>query len=244
MFNQRTGLVESLTTDSGATANAILGKRTIPADEIVGFRKGVGVALAEVGSEGVQQEEDSVELGAIVVTDEAAALNAEGGVAEAAGKATAVAVDKVQKTVDKAVDKAKPVVSDAAKAAGEAINAGARATGEQIAKSKTMFSDFKEEYDKASGKKPAAKKAASGTKKAAGASASSTAKKGATAGAKKANGTAGTSGAKKATPAAKKTAGTAKATGAAKKATPKKQPPKKNMFEAFKEEYDKARHDD
>lgn len=221
MFNQRTGLVESLTTDGGATANAILGKRTIPADEILGFRKGVGVALAAVGSEGVQQEEESIELGAIVVTDEAAQLDAEGGVAEAAGKATAVAVDKVQKTVDKAVDKAKPVVSDAAKAAGEAINAGARATGEQIAKSKTMFSDFKEEYDKASGKKPAAKKAASGKK-----STGSSEAKGA--GAKK--GTSSTS--------TKKSAGTAK------KSPAKKQPPKKNMFEAFKEEYDKARHDD
>uniref|UniRef100_A0A7C9JC84 PRC-barrel domain protein n=1 Tax=Muribaculaceae bacterium Z82 TaxID=2304548 RepID=A0A7C9JC84_9BACT len=245
MFNQRTGLVESLTTDSGATANAILGKRTIPADEILGFRKGVGVALAEVGSEGVQQEEGSVELGAIVVTDAAATLNAEGGVAEAAGKATAVAVDKVHKTVDKAVDKAKPVVSDAAKAAGEAINAGARATGEQIAKSKTMFSDFKEEYDKASGKKAAAKKPAAGAKKSAGTSASSAAKKGASGGAKKSSSAAkpaGTAAKKAAT--TKKPAGAAKAAGTAKKAAPKKQPPKKNMFEAFKEEYDKARHDD
>lgn len=245
MFNQRTGLVESLTTDSGATANAILGKRTIPADEILGFRKGVGVALAEVGSEGVQQEEGSVELGAIVVTDAAATLNAEGGVAEAAGKATAVAVDKVHKTVDKAVDKAKPVVSDAAKAAGEAINAGARATGEQIAKSKTMFSDFKEEYDKASGKKAAAKKPAAGAKKSAGASASSAAKKGASGGAKKSSSAAKPAGTAAKKPAAtKKPAGAVKAAGTAKKAAPKKQPPKKNMFEAFKEEYDKARHDD
>lgn len=224
LFNQRTGLVESITTDSGATANAILGKRTIPADEILGFRKGVGVALAEVGSEGVAQEEDSIELGAIVVTDEAARLDAEGGVAEAAGKATAVAVDKVKKSAEKVADKAKPVMSDAAKVAGEAINAGARATGEQIAKSQTMFSDFKREYDKAVGKEPAkkpAKKAGAGSGAAASGAQSATR----AAGAKKAS-----SGAAKAAPKKKQPA--------------KKEPPKKNMFAAFKEEYDKARHDD
>ena len=42
-------------------------------------------------------------------------------------------------------------------------------------------------------------------------------------------------------PAAKQTA--ARKT-AAKKTTAKKPAPKKNMFAAFKEEYDKARHDD
>lgn len=248
MFNQRTGLVESITTDSGATANAILGKRTIPADEILGFRKGVGVALAEVGSEGVAQEDDAIELGAIVVTDEAARLDAEGGVAEAAGKATAVAVDKVKKSAEKVADKAKPVMSDAAKVAGEAINAGARATGEQIAKSQTMFSDFKREYDKAVGKEPAKKPAAKkpATKEAA--ASGSGAKKPGTK--KAATGSGGTaSSAKK--PAAKGSAassGTAKgstAKAAPKKKQPaKKEPPKKNMFAAFKEEYDKARHDD
>ena len=237
MFNQRTGLVESITTDSGATANAILGKRTIPADEILGFRKGVGVALAEVGSEGVAQEDDAIELGAIVVTDEAARLDAEGGVAEAAGKATAVAVDKVKKGAEKVADKAKPVMSDAAKVAGEAINAGARATGEQIAKSQTMFSDFKKEYDKAMGKKPAAKKASgsgASASAAASASASGSAKSASKPAAKKtgAGSSTGASGAKKTS------------SGTAKTASKKKQPPKKNMFAAFKEEYDKARHDD
>ena len=242
MFNQRTGLVESITTDSGATANAILGKRTIPADEILGFRKGVGVALAEVGSEGVAQEDDAIELGAIVVTDEAARLDAEGGVAEAAGKATAVAVDKVKKGAEKVADKAKPVMSDAAKVAGEAINAGARATGEQIAKSQTMFSDFKKEYDKAVGKKPAAKKASgsgASASAAASASASGSAKSASKPAAKKtgAGSSTGASGAKKTS------SGTAKGS-TAKTAPKKKQPAKKNMFAAFKEEYDKARHDD
>lgn len=81
----------------------------------------------------------------MLVSPQVANLNSEGGVAEKAGAATAVAVDKVQTTVDKA----KPVVSKAAAATGEAVNKGAYATGKQISKSKHMFQDFKAEYDKA-----------------------------------------------------------------------------------------------
>ncbi len=148
-FDRITGAVESIETDAGATANALLGKRVIPADLIMGFRRGMGAALAQTGNE-AQQDDDPV-LGAILVSDDVRQLAVEGGVAEKAGKATAVAVDKAKTTVDKA----KPVVSEAAKKTGEAVNKGAYATGKQIAKSKTMFSDFKEEYDKARGPKPA-----------------------------------------------------------------------------------------
>lgn len=202
-FNRITGTVESFDTDSGATANALLGKRTVPADLIVGFRRGMGVALAQVGEEG--QQTDDVVLGAIMVSDEAKELPAEGGVAEKAGEATAVALDKVHTTVDKA----KPVVSEAAKKTGEVVNKGAYATGQQISKSKTMFSDFKEEYDKARGPKPAS----------------------ADQSIEKANSE--TAPAKRAT------------TSSAPKKKPTKKPaPKKNMFASFKDEYDKARHND
>lgn len=198
-FNRLTGAIDSFDTDSGATANALLGKRTIPANLIKGFRRGMGVALAQTGAEGAQEEH--AVLGAILVADEVKQIAAEGGVAEKAGAATAIAVDKVQTTVDKA----KPVVSEAAKKTGEVVNKGAYATGRQISKSKTMFSDFKEEYDKARGPKPVKSEAIEKT------------------------------GGSAQTPA--------KSTGAAKKPA-KKPAPKKNMFAAFKEEYDKARHDD
>ena len=108
-FNRLTGAIDSFDTDSGATANALLGKRTIPANLIKGFRRGMGVALAQTGEEGAQEEH--AVLGAILVADEVKQIAAEGGVAEKAGAATAIAVDKVQTTVDKA----KPVVSEAAK---------------------------------------------------------------------------------------------------------------------------------
>ena len=166
-FNRLTGTVKSFETDNGAASNTLLGKRTIPADMVRGFKRGVGAALAQMGDEGT--ETDEVQLGAMLVSNEVADLNSEGGVAEAAGAATAVAVDKVHTTVDKA----KPVVSNAAKKTGEAVNKGAYATGKQISKSKHMFQDFKSEYDKAVAPSGTTKKTlSSSTKKA-----TSTAKK-------------------------------------------------------------------
>ena len=144
-FDCRTGAIASVTTDSGATANALLGKREIPANLVKGFKRGMGAALAQTGEEGEESEE--VVLGAILVADEARDIAVEGGLAEKAGEATAVVVNKAHT----AVDKAKPVASAAAKKTGEVVNKGAYATGKQIAATKGMFSGFKEEYDKARG---------------------------------------------------------------------------------------------
>ena len=215
-FDRKTGVVDSVTTDSGATANALLGKREIPANLVKGFRRGMGAALAQTGAEGEESEE--VVLGAILVAEEARDIAVEGGLAEKAGEATAVVVDKAHT----AVDKAKPVASAAAKKTGEVVNKGAYATGKQIAATKGMFSGFKEEYDKARGPKPSQEKA---LEKAAEPKAEEL--------------PAPTAQAKKA-PAKQ---GAAKQV-AAKKQAAKKPAPKKNMFSAFKEEYDKARHDD
>ena len=215
-FDRKTGVVDSVTTDSGATANALLGKREIPANLVKGFRRGMGAALAQTGAEGEESEE--VVLGAILVAEEARDIAVEGGLAEKAGEATAVVVDKAHT----AVDKAKPVASAAAKKTGEVVNKGAYATGKQIAATKGMFSGFKEEYDKARGPKPSQEKA---LEKAAEPKAEEL--------------PAPTAQAKKA-PAKQ---GAAKQ-GAAKKQAAKKPAPKKNMFSAFQDEYDKARHDD
>ena len=170
-FNRLTGTVDCFETDNGATSNALLGKRTIPADMVRGFKRGMGAALANMGAEGMEGEE--VQLGAMLVSSQVANLNSEGGVAEKAGAATAVAVDKVQTTVDKA----KPVVGKAAAATGEAVNKGAYATGKQISKSKHMFQDFKAEYDKAVAPSGGQKKAASASKAASSSNASIAKKK-------------------------------------------------------------------
>ena len=178
-----------------------------PEPEKKPHKRGMGAALANMGAEGMEGEE--VQLGAMLVSPQVANLNSEGGVAEKAGAATAVAVDKVHTTVDKA----KPVVSKAAAATGEAVNKGAYATGKQIAATKGMFSGFKEEYDKARGVKP-------GSDDQALAVTDEAEDEGVSAPAKPAS------------------------TAPKKKTTAKKPAPKKNMFAAFKEEYDKARHDD
>ncbi len=141
LFDPETGAVDSLEVSTGATSNALLGTRVIPASLIKGFKRGIGTQLAapRAGDEG--------ELGAILVDASAQELGVDGGLAAKAGAATAVAADKI----GRAADKAKPKVAEVTAAAGEAVNKGAYATGRQISRAKGMFSDFASEYRKASG---------------------------------------------------------------------------------------------
>lgn len=140
-FNGDTGEVLTLVVDGGMTANALLGTRHIPASEIKGFRFGMGAALNQYE---VDDEEDIIR-GAILVKDSAKEIEAEGGLADAAGAATAVVVDKAKN----AWESSKQPMAEAAHAAGEAATKGAYATGRQIKAASGMFSAFKEEYDKA-----------------------------------------------------------------------------------------------
>lgn len=145
-FDRETGAISTVTADAGATANTLLGTRVIPASYIRGFRRGIGVALVQQDEAGAEQDEDEIELGAILVSDEAMKLVAEGSVAEKAGAATAVAVNKVNTTV-------KPAVTNAAKVTTQAVGKGVRAVGKRAEETKDAFSGFKEEYDKARGAK-------------------------------------------------------------------------------------------
>lgn len=134
-----TGTVEKLVVSKGAAANTLLGTLVIPASEIRGFKRGMGTQLY------VSDDDDQSALGCIIVSDAVKDMEVEGGVAETAGAATAVAVDKASK----AVEKAKPTVKKATAAAGEAVNKGAYVTGRQIGRTKGMFSSFKDEFKKA-----------------------------------------------------------------------------------------------
>lgn len=144
-YDAATGDVITLEVSQGATANTLLGKRVVPAAMIKGFKRGMGVALAVTDDE----DENPENLGAILVDDAAKQLNVEGGLAEKAGEATAKVGDKAHQ----AVESVKPKVSEAAAVAGEAVNKGAYATGRQLKRASGMFSDFKDEFDKASGKR-------------------------------------------------------------------------------------------
>lgn len=152
-FDGDTGAVLSVATENGAASDVILGKREIPAALIKGFRLGQGMAVA---ADGEDASEEEAALGAILVSDEAAVIDADGGVASAAGKATAVVADKAKKGAAKAkiaareqAQKAKPVVDEAARKTGEAVEEGAYALGRQLGRATGMFSAFKEEYRKA-----------------------------------------------------------------------------------------------
>ena len=156
-FDRTTGAVHSFTTDNGAANDAIVGKRVVPSQYVKGFRRGQGVALVPAGEYQGEVIDDQVERGAIMVSDEAFDLPVQGGVAAAAGKASAVAANKAKKgavkvktAVEGKLEGAKPGAQKFASAAGEAIESGSFAVGKQLGKASGMFAAFKDEFDKAS----------------------------------------------------------------------------------------------
>lgn len=179
LFDEGAGKVSAIELDSGATARALLGKSTIPADLIKGFRFGVGSRLSGYQDEVADDEDDQEELseedlGAILVSDKALELQPEGGLAEKAGRASVTAAVKSREAAEKAkvagadlaekvkaksaevaeqtkasVEESKPQMKEAGKKAEEVMNKGAYMTGVQIAKSKKMFAGFMDNYRKA-----------------------------------------------------------------------------------------------
>ena len=155
-FDRETGALVRVTTENGAANNALLGKRVIPSNYIKGFKRGQGIALAQMGEYNGEDPDEAVEMGAILVADRTLDLPAEGGAAAAAGKATAIAADKAKKgaarakvVVDEKVDQARPVAKRVAEKTGDVVNEGAFVVGRQLGRTKGMFSAFKEEFDKA-----------------------------------------------------------------------------------------------
>lgn len=142
-FDRETGLVETVEVTAGLTSNALLGKLEIPASLIKGFRTGIGNKLTTVDEE----TEDFI-YGAILVDDSVKNLRMEGGLAEKAGEASAIVGNKAHEVHEAANEK----VGEAVDAAGNALNKGAYVTGRQLERATHMFSDFKDEFNKASGK--------------------------------------------------------------------------------------------
>lgn len=138
-FSTGDGQVLSLTVDRGKSAEVLLGITAIPASMVRGFRFGVGAPLDAVS-------ENEGPLGAIVVSDEALALKAQGGAAEKAGAASA----KAAHALGKARSKLEPKQDAALQKADETLSKGAFALGSHLAKTKGMFASFKEEFNKAS----------------------------------------------------------------------------------------------
>ena len=155
LFDPFTGAIDRLSIASGKTKDALLGRRMVRAEHIIGFRRGQGIALAQMGEYDGSEDAPDTQRGAIIVDAACLADARKGGVAEAAGKASAVVADKARrgaaaakKQAGTAYNQAKPEVKKAAATAGEAINQGAYAAGEHVAKLGGMFSAFKEEFVK------------------------------------------------------------------------------------------------
>lgn len=168
-FDAETGKVQGVRLDEGMTAAALLGTTIIPAKMIKGFRWGIGDALKQADNDIIENDdaqESWEDRGAILVSNDAMFLDAEGGLAESAARGTAMAgikakeaaavakekaaeaAEKLKPKVADAVADAKPKMADATVKAGEMASSGMAAASEHLAKSKTMFADFAEEFKK------------------------------------------------------------------------------------------------
>ena len=155
VFDPFTGDIDHLSIATGKTKDALLGRREVRSEHIIGFRRGQGIALAPMGEYDGSEDDASTQRGAIVVDRACLAETRKGGLSEAAGKASAVVVHKARRgaaaakqQASAAYNQAKPEAKKAAASAGEAINQGAYAAGEHVAKLGGMFSAFKDEFVK------------------------------------------------------------------------------------------------
>ncbi len=141
-FDSETGRVCAVEISQGATANTLLGRRSLPSEDICGFKRGIGTRLY------MADDDDDRALGALLVRDTAKDAPVVGGAAEKAGTATAIATDKVTRTYRKVKPKVQKASKEASKTAGDAIEKGVYATGKQIGRTKGMFKNFANEFKK------------------------------------------------------------------------------------------------
>ena len=141
-FSAKTGRVEWVVPRKSAAAKALLGEMVVPRDYVVGFKTGMGAELTITEGQGDAEREV---CGAIIVDEKAFSIASEGGLAEKAGRTSAIASDKARRMKESV----KVEASAAAKKTGKAVDRGAYATGRQLGMAKGMFAAFKREYDKA-----------------------------------------------------------------------------------------------
>lgn len=172
-FDSASGAVCSFELEAGTSESVLLGTVQVPASLIKGFKLGVGSPLVQ--QKGRSEVEDASELGAVLVSSQVKELSATGGLAEKAGTITGETVQKVRTTAarvkpkvqgaagrakDKAEDAmgvsfeeakeaATPKIQEAKESAGAAVEKGLFAAGKQLGRASTMFSSFKEEYERA-----------------------------------------------------------------------------------------------
>ena len=134
-FIPENGEVVSLEANEGSLSRALLGVKEIPAEFILGFRRGIGVSLRQdtVEQERCAQENPEQFLGAILIDEEALGVANQGGLAQKAGSASVVIAKKASRVVEKT---------------GEAAVSGAAAVVDRVGQTKEGFVGFKDEFNK------------------------------------------------------------------------------------------------
>lgn len=172
-FAPSSGLVTSFELQTSTSESVLLGTIQVPASYIRGFKLGLGSPLVQQKDRA--QAQDASELGAVLVSSQVRELSATGGLAEKAGTITGETAQKVRETADRvkpkvqdaaerakdkaedamgvsfdqAKEAAKPKIQQAKEKAGDAAEKGLFAAGRQLGRASTMFSSFKEEYERA-----------------------------------------------------------------------------------------------
>ena len=134
-FIPENGEVVSAEANEGSLSRALLGVKEIPAEFILGFRRGIGVSLRQdtVEQERYAQENPEQYLGAILIDEEALGVANQGGLAQKAGSASVVIAKKASRVVEKT---------------GEAAVSGAAAVVDRVGQTKDGFVGFKDEFNK------------------------------------------------------------------------------------------------
>lgn len=144
-FDEKTGALNSLFLDDGGAARALIGSVEIPAEFMIGYKKGV-----------------------LIVKPEAADLLPSGGLAAKAGEATARVGQEAKEGVQKAGEAASKAVDAGTYGIGKAIGSVKRSVTGAIDGYKAESGGA----ERAAAKKAAAQKEAAAAKKSAGSSAS------------------------------------------------------------------------
>lgn len=142
-INSQTGYIDHIIVSFGATSNALLGKRKLDFDMLIGFGTGGGARLLTT------DKHDTGECGCIIVKDSARNIQMEGGAAEKAAKASVKAQVVAKKTAKDISEKAKPAYEKAKDVAGKAAKEGASVAGKKYQETKDGILGFKDEFLKA-----------------------------------------------------------------------------------------------
>lgn len=136
------GEVVTLHVTNGATADALLGKREIPAKLILGMKQGAGGARLM----STDKEHEDEGMGALLVADEAQKVSLEGGAAEKAAKGTVAVKKKATEATEFVKENAAPAAEKAKEVATKATAEGTKAVGKKAEEVKNGIFGFKDEF--------------------------------------------------------------------------------------------------